>query len=69
MRGLELAQLPHERVVLRVADLRRVVHVVALVVVGDLLAQLGHPVDDLGGRGFGRHRGDATDGSAAGPGP
>ena len=47
--GLELPELEHQEVVLGVGDLRRVEHVVPLVVVLDQLAQLGRP-----GRRFGR---------------
>ena len=41
--GLEVTKLPHQEVVLGVGDLRGVEHVVALVVIGDQLAQFGRP--------------------------
>ena len=43
MAGLEVPQLAYQEVELGVGDLRRVERVVALVVVGDQLAQLGGP--------------------------
>src|SRR5262245_22515971 len=66
MRGLDVAQLAHERVVVRVRDFRRVVLVVTLVVMRDLLAQLGR----AGGRIF-AHCGDPASGwlAAAAPWP
>ncbi len=41
MRGLELAQLQHQSVVIGVRDLGRVLLVVTTIVMSDLLAQLG----------------------------